>query len=124
MNYFKKVGISLAYLLGSLFILIFLITLLNYFNILNGKVFSVFKILAPVISLFIGGFILGKRSQKKGWLEGLKLSLIFLIILLLFNYLGLGNHFEIKNLIYYLILTVSGMFGSMIGINKHIEIKE
>ena len=57
-------------------------------------------------------------SNQKGWLEGLKLSLIIIVILMLFNYLGLGNKFAIKNLIYYLILMISAIFGSMVGINK------
>ena len=69
-------------------------------------------------SLFLGGFIIGKKSSKKGWLEGLKLSLIFTIILILFNLLGLGNKIEFKNIVYYIIIIASCMFGGMLGINK------
>jgi putative membrane protein (TIGR04086 family) len=61
---------------------------------------------------------MGKRSNSKGWFAGLKLALIFLMILILFNFFGLDSKVEISDLIYYLILTISTMFGSMIGINK------
>lgn len=121
MNYLKNIGISLLYIIGIIIIGTFLISLLNYINFLGGKLLSIFKILIPIIALFTGGIIIGKKSNKNGWLEGLKLSLIFLIILLIFNYLALNTGFEFKNLIYYLILTISTCFGSMIGINRKKE---
>ena len=73
--------------------------------------------------MFVGGFIMGKNSKQKGWLEGLKLGLIVLLILVLMNYLILGQSFEVKNLVYYLILLSSTIFGSMIGINKKTQDK-
>lgn len=107
----------LLYIVSGILILTFIVTLLNYFNIINYQTITVIKIIIPIISLFIGGFLIGKRSHNKGWLAGLKLALIFVIILCLFNYFGLGHKVKIANLIYYLILTISTMFGSMIGIN-------
>lgn len=118
MNYLKKIGLSLLYIIGIILVSTFLITLLNYFNIISGTTLTISKILILTISLFIGGLITGKRSTKKGWLEGLKLALIFLVILILFNYLGLGNAPKIKNLLYYSIIIISCIFGSIIGINK------
>ena len=119
MNYLKKVGISLLYIIGIIFALTMIITILNYFNIISGTLLTISKILICVISLFIGGFIIGKKSSKKGWLEGFKLSIIFLLLLLLFNYLGLGSLPELKNIIYYSIIIASCIFGSIIGINKN-----
>ena len=118
MNYLKKIGLSLLYIIGIMLASTFLITLLNYFNIIGGTTLTISKILILTISLFIGGLITGRRSTKKGWLEGLKLALIFLVILILFNYLGLGNAPKIKNLLYYSIIIISCIFGSIIGINK------
>lgn len=118
MNFIKKVSVSILYIVVSLLVLTFLLTLFSYFNIINDKIVSIFKIIIPVISLFIGGFFIGKKTLKKGWLEGLKLSLIFLIILIIFEYLALNQSFDIKNILYYLILSISSIFGSMIGISK------
>ena len=47
------------------------------------------------------------------------LILIFTIILILFNLLGLGNKLELKNILYYLIIIISCMFGGMLGINNN-----
>lgn len=118
MKYAKDLGISLLFIIGSFIILTFLMTTLNYFNLFSSGLVSVFKIIIPIFSLFLGGFIIGKKSSKKGWLEGLKLSLIFTIILILFNLLGLGNKIEFKNILYYIIIIASCMFGGMLGINK------
>ena len=119
MKYAKNLGFSLLFIIGSLLILTLLLTFFNYFNLFSNGIVSTFKIIIPIISLFAGGFFIGKKSSKKGWLEGLKLSLIFTIILILFNLLGLGNKLELKNILYYLIIIISCMFGGMLGINKN-----
>ena len=117
MNYLKKISISLACILGFIFIATFILTFFNYINIINFKIMTILKLILPIMALFLGGFVIGRRSNQKGWLEGLKLGLIFVVILVLFNYLGLNNKFELKNLLYYLILITTTIFGSIIGIN-------
>ena len=118
MKYLKKIGFSFLYIIGTLLISTFIITFLNYFNIISDKVISIFKILIPILSLFVGGFYIGKRSINKGYLEGLKLGLIFSIFLLIFNFLALSNSFKLKYLLFYLIIITSSILGSMLGINK------
>ncbi len=105
-------------ILITILVLTLLTTIFNYFNLIGPKIMAILKIIIPVLAFVIGGFIIGKRSPSKGWLAGLKLGLMFLIILILFNILGLNHKFKIADLIYYLILLGSTMFGSMIGINK------
>lgn len=121
MNYLKILGKSFLYIISILFISTIIITLLNYFNIFGSKLVTFFKIVIALISMFVGGFIMGKNSKQKGWLEGLKLGLITLAILLLVNYVILNQNLDIRNLVYYLILLSSTIFGSMVGINKRKE---
>ncbi len=118
MNYVKNIGISFGFILGSLFGLTLFFTFLNYINLIGMKTLSIIEIIIPLFSLFLGGFYIGKKSQKKGWLEGLKLSGVFLIILILFQYLGLHIHFSVKTILFYILIIVSCIFGSMLGINK------
>ncbi len=117
MIYLKKLGKSLIYVLSTLLIGTLIITLLNY--IFGGTFFKIIKLIVPILSTLIGGYIIGKESKKKGWLEGLKLSLIIIIIFALFNYLGLHNSFSLKVIIYYLIITAFCIIGSMLGISKN-----
>lgn len=123
MIYLKNLGKSFLYIISILFISTILITILNYFNIFGSKLVTFFKIVIALISMFIGGYIMGKNANQKGWLEGLKLGFIILAILVLINYLILRQSFDIRNLVYYLILLSSTIFGSMIGISKKVEDK-
>ena len=118
MKYLKNLGISFMYIIGFTLILTFIITLLSYFNIISDKAASIVKIIIPIISMLIGGFYIGKRSNKKGFLEGSKSGIIFSIIIIVFNYLAFDYSFKFKYLLFYLILIISSILGSMIGINK------
>ena len=118
MKYLKNLGISFIYIISTLLILTLITTIFSYFNIFNDKVTSMVKIIIPIISMFIGGFFIGKNSNKKGFLEGLKLGVIFSIIIIIFNYLAFDYSFKIKYLLFYSILIISSIFGSMIGINR------
>ncbi len=119
MKYLKTSAKIIGIMIVILLLFTLFITFFNYFNIIGKKMVTILEIIGPILTLFIGGFLIGKESKQKGWLEGLKLSFLFLVLIILFNYLGLHNHLEVKNLIYYLILTITCMFGSMIGINKN-----
>lgn len=119
MNYLKNLGIAFLYALVSFLLLTLLMTTFSYFNILKDGGVTVLKIMIPIISLFIAGFILGKKALKKGWLEGIKIGAVCCIFMIIVNYLAYSYGFEIKNLLYYLILIVSSILGSMIGINMH-----
>lgn len=118
MNYLKNVGISFIYIICFLLGLTFISTLFNYINLFGNTFINVLKVIIPIISLFVGGFVIGKRTGKKGWLEGIKLSLIFLAFLTIFNYIALDFSMSPKTLIYYIILVIATTFGSMIGVNK------
>ena len=118
MKYLKNLGMSFVYIIATILLLTFVITLFSYFNIMSDKIVSIFKIIIPIVALFIGGYYIGKRSIKKGFIEGLKLSLIFSIILIIFNFLAFDSSFKLKYLLFYLILIISSILGSMIGINR------
>lgn len=119
MAYLKKLLKPFIYMLISLLIGTLLLTLINYIN--SGFIFKSLKLIIPIISMFIGGFMIGKRSIKKGWLEGIKIGLIFIFILVLYNLIILNNPFTLKTIIYYLILLSISVVGSMLGINKKID---
>lgn len=118
MEYLKNLGKSLLYILSIILISTFIITILNYFNIIGSKMLAILKILIILIAMFIGGYLIGKTSKQKGWLEGIKLGSIVIIILALFNLLGLNQNFSSTQLIYYLILIIGCTLGSMIGISR------
>lgn len=118
MKYLKNISISFIWIISSIIILSFLTTLFNYFNIISDKILPIINIIIPIISLFIGGIKIGNKSKTKGYIEGLKLGIIFSIFLIIFNYLALDVSFKFKYILFYIILITCSIFGSIIGINK------
>lgn len=118
MLFIKNGSKSLLISIGLILILTFIITLFNYIGIFSLNMVNIFSYVIPFISFLIGGFLLGKKSINKGWLEGLKLGLISIFILFIFNFLAFNQGYSISNIILYIIVLVSNTLGSMLGINK------
>lgn len=116
MKSFKNILKSLSIMVLLFIIETLLITVFGYFNIINYKLLNTIKMILVIITFIIGGFIIGKKSSKKGWLEGLKLSTFITAIMLIFSLFL--KYFKIEYLIYLTVLIISGVLGSMIGINK------
>ena len=117
MNFVKKLTSSMLISITSFILLLLINTSLCYFNILKGNGIIIFNLAIPIISIFIGSFNIGLNSTKKGWLEGLKIGIIFFIIFTLLNIL-IYNSFIIKTLIYYSIILISSILGGSFGISK------
>ncbi len=116
MKYLKILGTSLLYVLIITVSLTFLITIFSYFNIFSDNITKVFKLLTPIIGMFVGGILMGTKTNKKGFLEGIKLGVIVDIILVIISLIT--NSIKISSILFYIILIMSAIFGSMIGINK------
>ena len=72
--------------------------------------------LLSILSFFIGGIYIGKKTNNKGYIAGLKLSLIMIILFLILSLIF--NNLKVTRIIYFIITTICITFGSMIGINK------
>jgi len=121
MLFLKKCGKALGVSILFLLILTFVVTLFNYIGFFSLSVVKIFRYITPFLSFFIGGVLLGKQSMNNGWLEGLKLGLISIVLLFCFNFLALSQGYSISNLILYMIVLVGNILGSMIGINMKKE---
>ena len=117
MKYLKKLGISIGIFSISFLSLLLITTLFSYLNIIKSNMATIITIIIPLLSIFLSSLYIGKNSIKKGWLEGIKLGLIIIVSFITINLL-FYNKFNIRNLIYYLILLLSSVLGSMLGINK------
>ena len=116
MTNIKKYTISTTLTLSLILALLFLITIIYYFNLITMKTFGILKLLTILISTFITSFFLGTKTNNKGYLEGIKQSLILIVIFLIPTILT--SNFNLKVFIYYLIILITSSLGSMIGINK------
>lgn len=119
MSFLKRYGTKLLLFVGEVLILLFLLTVLYYFDILSDEAYSFFKLLIVLLSILYNSFQLGKTSQKKGYKEGLKYGL--LCILFLFFISLLFTNFHLKSILYYALLLATSILGSIIGISRRKE---
>ncbi len=109
---FKRVGWWLFFLFGYVIILM----LLNYTKIFTFSTIVKFNYVCVSLILFIFGFLTGKSCEKRAYIEGIKISGIIDIVLIILN-ITFIRIFNLKTLIYYLLIMISFTLGSMIGIN-------
>ena len=121
MTNIKKYLFQLLITFISLFVLTTLATTLYFFNLINPTTYNILKIVILLLTLFINSLILGKKAKCKGYLEGIKLSSIIIIIFMLLTLL-FTKSFDIKYIIYYLIIIITSILGSMIGISLKKEL--
>ena len=108
----KKYLKSYLYLFSSIIILTLILSLLNYFYTFPTKII---KLLIPIISILLSSIILGKNTKEKAYLEGLKFTSIYIILSLIISLIT-KNPFTIKLILSYLLFLITGIIGSMIGI--------
>lgn len=112
----KNLLMFILYFMIFIFGATVILTLFNYFNIFSNNTIKILKFLIPFFGVVVNSYLLGKKSVKKGYLEGLKFGgciiLIFIIITLI------AKSFSMNTVIYYLILLLASILSSMIGINK------
>lgn len=92
-------------------------TTLYYFDIMGSNVFKWLSLITMMVSLLVGCMYLGKNSKSKGWLEGLKIGIGISLLLFMISFLGFES-FGVKNIIYYLVIILVSMLGSMFGIRN------
>lgn len=122
MTYLKKYGLRILYTFLTIIILLTIITGLYYFNLINNNTYKIFKIIIVIISILINSFILGKISLNKGYLEGIKLGLMIITIFFILTLVS-SNSLNLSILLYYFILLITSIFGSMFGISRKKDIK-
>lgn len=98
-----------------------LLITLSYFNKYNYDLVITNSIIY-LVSSFITGYIIGKESKEKAFLEGTKVGLINALISLLIRIL-LNKKITLFKIITYILIIIITILGSIIGINKKTETK-
>ena len=112
MKYLKTFIFEVILLIG----LTLIISIFYYFNIINSDINSILKIIIFIFTFLLSGIYISRRSSKKYYLEGLKISginiFLFIICSLIFK-----SGFNIKQILYYFLLIFITTLGSIIGSN-------
>ena len=117
MNYVKNNYKKLLIFVISFMLLSLILSTLYYCYILSIKTVKLVMFIFSIIMFLFIGIKSGKNSDRKGYINGIKNSLIYLMILFLIS-LFFGFYLSINKIVYYILLLISSSIGGMIGINK------
>ncbi len=114
MKYLLK---TLGYYAIFIILVTFVCSLLNLIGV-NSTITNLIIFIFNLLAFFILGFKNGKKVSSKGYIAGLKMSGLFLLVLIIINLFTAKNFFNLATIIYYIVLVLAGTAGSMMGINK------
>ena len=84
----------------------------------NSNVVSYIRIIFIMLVMFIMSYILGKNTEKNGYLAGIKYGLMNIGLFLILGLLFFRDGLQLRLILYDFILLFTSVLGSMIGINK------
>ena len=117
LNYIRLLGMYSGYML----IIILFSTILNYFTSLSANAISTINIITlGCLCIFIG-FKQGYKSVKKGWQCGIITGSVFVVNLLIISLILFTKNLRLSSFIYYGILLIFVVVGSILGKNKKKE---
>lgn len=120
MKYVKEYGITLLQFLGFLLGGSIVLSIF-YYLLFSTKVANVFSFVYMVIVFFMFGYKLGKKTENRGFIAGLKIGLLLLFVLILLNVGIYQTEFHVIRMVYYIVLLFASVVGSTIGINRKKE---
>lgn len=117
MKYLKKVK---NILLLILFITIYssIIAILNSIFIINDQINNILSLLGLSGFIFVVSYKKGKYTTNKAYKTGLKNGLIIILTLMILSIITSSFKLNVNRFLYYLIILVISITGSIIGINK------
>lgn len=101
--------------LGVIFIIPIILSILN---LLGLKTYDIALLVVMVITSIISGFFVGRKSTKKGYINGLSFGIMLSLVMFIFS-LFFRSKYGLDTLIYFLIIIASSTVGSMIGIQRN-----
>lgn len=110
----------LGYYTLFLITLVFITSLLNLIGV-NSTITNLLIFIFNISLFFIFGLKNGKKASNKGYLAGLKVGGLFLLVLLIISLFTSKNIFSLTTFIYYLVLILASTLGGSLGINKKSE---
>lgn len=110
----------LGYYTLFLITLVFITSLLNLIGV-NSTITNLLIFIFNISLFFIFGLKNGKKANSKGYLAGLKVGGLFLLVLLIISLFTSKNIFSLTTIIYYLVLILASTLGGSLGINKKSE---
>ncbi|ERI90364.1 hypothetical protein HMPREF1982_03967 [Clostridiales bacterium oral taxon 876 str. F0540] len=98
-------------------IIAFLLALIQTFSSIGESALSVCILITSMISIIYGCVYATKKINSKGWLVGLLVSVIYMLIVYIVAVVGGKDVLALKDLWRVLLALITGTLSGMLGIN-------
>jgi putative membrane protein (TIGR04086 family) len=116
-----RLGKAVLYGVATIFVLAlivsFVLSIILKFTNASEATFAWVAFTCSLISFFVGGFVAGGKGKEKGWLVGGFTSILFTLLIFLFQFLGVDKLFTAQQWLYHLAFLIAAMCGGVIGVN-------
>jgi putative membrane protein (TIGR04086 family) len=109
---------GLMYSLTMMTIGTIVISLILFFTSTQDSSLSSLTAILHAVSLFIGGWVAGKRAGNRGWYHGGLLSLFYSTILFIVGFLAYDAGLDLHSLKLLLLFVTAGAAGGILGVNS------
>ncbi len=106
---------SYMYIFISIIILSLIVGTLSYFNVISISTSNILEIVSIIIAMFVGGFYIGRKSNKKGYIEGLKIGSLMIFLVFILSSFFFDKSINLSSLVFYVIILISSVLGSIIS---------
>jgi len=99
-------------------ILLILLAIITSIKDISSQIVSVYYLLVTCISIIYGAIYAARKNNKKGWLVGLMVALLYMLVLYLISVVFFQNAIiSVKDLIRLTLAIFVGTLSGMLGIN-------
>lgn len=95
----------------------FILALIQTFSNIGGKTLSVAILMTTMISVIYGCIYSTRKINSRGWLVGILVSLMYILVLLITAFILGKDSFQLKDFWRILLAVVTGTLSGMLGIN-------
>jgi putative membrane protein (TIGR04086 family) len=110
---------GLMYALGMMMIGIIVTSLVLYFSSTQESSLGTLTNIIHGISLFVGGWVAGKRAGSRGWYYGGLLAIVYSLIIFIVGFLAFDTGLNLQSLQLLGLSFVAGALGGMLGVNTN-----
>jgi len=113
----KKYIKSFGRIIALMLVVTLILSLLYYFNVISDKIYSYLELIFIILILYFNSMRLGRSVSQYSVLEGVKIGGGFVLLCIILNMI-FEHKFNINLLVYYLLIFLVPILGSMKKKNK------
>ncbi|WP_188206265.1 TIGR04086 family membrane protein [Alkalibacillus aidingensis] len=113
----KAIFYGLTAILVLMIVVSLVFALFIHFDFLASQTLQWITFISSLLIMMVGGLIGGKMTLYKGWVTGLSIGFVYIIGVMLYQFLAHNEWIYSHQFLYFTIFIIATTTGSMLGVN-------